>query len=918
MEEIRYIGEHILPGRLGNAFVLLSMVAALLSAFAYFRSEKDPGGGWLSFGRWAYRIHSVATFGIIATLFYMITSRFYEYYYVAEHMNNTMPWQFILSAFWEGQEGSFMLWAFWNVILGNILIHTSRNWEAPVVGTFAVVQAFIASMLVGVYFGDFQFGASPFALLREMPAGVGSPMFAFEDYLQRFERFSDGKGLNPLLQNYWNTIHPPTLFLGFASTLVPFAFAIGGLWRKDFTGWMAQAIPWSYFSIMILGTGILMGGAWAYEALGFGGFWAWDPVENSSLVPWITLVGGAHLMLINRRRQSSLFTCFLLVMATFLLVLYSTFLTRSGVLGDSSVHSFVETGILPQLYFYYLFFIAGTVTLMLQTRKLRLMYIGSCILTFILVLVLQDSLPMTITSLFIFQSVIWGVVAYSKFPRVPDEDQLWSREFWMFVGSLVLMLSAIHISIKTSFPIFNKILAELGFTQIIAEPENIAASYHKVQVPIAILICVLMAVTHYFKYKKTDFRKFIRQMTWSFAAAFLLTAGVIYAVGFDGVHWTVYALLGAAVFAVAANADYALRILKGKLNFSGANVAHVGFGLLLIGAVVSTSQQDFISENVLGNVEDLSSDFNNQEFLAIYQGDTTNMGEYFVVYKDKSWSEDSVHFRVNVDYFESDPRTYKQGDLVLKKQALFICAEEHVASDNFLKDFEKWSEVPFPNDRQVRAARPWANGKPGDFLFTLHPSLIKNDNRGQTSREPSIKHYMGRDVYTYLSYVDTEDPVIDERGYLPARPHTLQVGQGILVSGTIISVDSVVAITEGRPEILQGEDTFNIYCSVNRDGKSEVFALPYISLRGQVIAEDLILDEWGLKFKMQNFVKERSELSMTIAEHESTARDFIVMNAIIFPWINVLWLGCLIMVIGTVIAIIHRVREFKRRSAARG
>ncbi|MDV7399460.1 cytochrome c biogenesis protein CcsA, partial [Arthrospira platensis SPKY1] len=98
-----------------------------------------------------------------------------------------------------------------------------------------------------------------------------------------------GSGLNPLLQNYWMTIHPPTLFLGFASTAIPFAYAIAGLWTKEHQAWLKPALPWALFSGAILGTGILMGGAWAYEALSFGGYWAWDPVENMSLVPWLIL-----------------------------------------------------------------------------------------------------------------------------------------------------------------------------------------------------------------------------------------------------------------------------------------------------------------------------------------------------------------------------------------------------------------------------------------------------------------------------------------------------------------------------------------------------------------------------------------------------------------------------------------------------
>lgn len=132
------------------------------------------------------------------------------------------------------------------------------------------------------------------------------------------------------------------------------------------------------FGVMILGTGILMGGAWAYEALGFGGFWAWDPVENASLVPWLTLVGGAHLLLINRRKPTSAFTTLLLILSSFILVLYSTFLTRSGVLGDSSVHSFVDSGILAQLLVYLLFFVAVSTWMLMPKNPFRIAYLGAC------------------------------------------------------------------------------------------------------------------------------------------------------------------------------------------------------------------------------------------------------------------------------------------------------------------------------------------------------------------------------------------------------------------------------------------------------------------------------------------------------------------------------------------------------------
>src|SRR5205085_7221679 len=147
----------------------------------------------------------------------------------------------------------------------------------------------------------------------------------------------DGSGLNQLLQNYWMVIHPPVLFLGFASTIVPFSFAIAGLWKKNFSGWTRVALPWTLFSCAILGTGIMLGAMWAYESLTFGGYWAWDPVENASLVPWMVLVAGIHTLLIYKHSGHSLRTTHLFFIIAFGLVLYSTFLTRSGILGETSV-----------------------------------------------------------------------------------------------------------------------------------------------------------------------------------------------------------------------------------------------------------------------------------------------------------------------------------------------------------------------------------------------------------------------------------------------------------------------------------------------------------------------------------------------------------------------------------------------------
>ena len=203
---------------------------------------------------------------------------------------------------------------------------------------FSVVQAFLVSMILGVVIINLKIGSSPFLLTRDV---INAPVFDINpDFIPE-----NGSGLNPLLQNYWMVIHPPTLFLGFAATIVPFSFAISGLWSKKITEWIKPAVPWALFAAATLGLGILMGAYWAYETLNFGGYWNWDPVENAIFVPWLVLIGGIHTMLIYKRNGAAVKTSFILIIATFLLVVYSTFLTRSGILGDSSVHSFTDLGL---------------------------------------------------------------------------------------------------------------------------------------------------------------------------------------------------------------------------------------------------------------------------------------------------------------------------------------------------------------------------------------------------------------------------------------------------------------------------------------------------------------------------------------------------------------------------------------------
>ena len=287
---------HYFIGNLGHFFVITSFVTAFVTSFCYWRANSMTDmalrQGWIQNGRAGFIIHSIAVLGIIVSLFTIIFNHYFEYHYAYAHSSLHLPGQYMISSFWQGQEGSFLLWIFWQAVVGIVLIFTQRTWEASVMTIFSLVQAFLASMIVGVVIPglSLKIGSSPFILLRD---AMADPIFKLQpDFIPK-----DGNGLNPLLQNYWMVIHPPTLFLGFALTLVPFSFCMAGLWQKKYIEWVKQALPWTLLGGAILGLGILMGGYWAYETLSFGGYWNWDPVENAVYVPWLILIASLHTMI---------------------------------------------------------------------------------------------------------------------------------------------------------------------------------------------------------------------------------------------------------------------------------------------------------------------------------------------------------------------------------------------------------------------------------------------------------------------------------------------------------------------------------------------------------------------------------------------------------------------------------------------
>lgn len=925
---MEYLGEWLWAAHLGRALVALGFVSAMVATVSFVRGD-------ISLGRKAFQTHALSTFAVIALIFVLFFGHRYEFQYIWKHLNNEMPMRFVLSAFWGGQEGGFLLWMFWHNVLALLVLWRADGWQREVMAVLSAIEMFLGVMLLGVYFGDFQLGLDPFLLVRQAPANLGLPWTARADYLTIIPQFADGQGLNPLLQNYWMTIHPPTLFLGFAATSVPFAYAIGALWRRDLTGWIQPALPWSFFGVGILGAGILMGGAWAYEALSFGGFWAWDPVENSSLVPWMVLVAGAHLLLINRNRKepTALFSTLYLPVLAFLLVLYSTFLTKSGILGDTSVHSFVDSGILPQLLAYLLSFVALGHLMLLRHVETRKAYGGIALASLALVAAGFHAL-----GILAFLAVM-AAAAIRAFRRDlktdAEEDALWSREFWMFVGSLLLVLGAIHITWQTSIPVFNHFLAPFSsvFTWAadltgwdvmntlaqhdMAPGTDLDRTYHLVQVPLAVLIFLMIGLTQWLKYKNTDIRTVRSKVLRAYIASAVVTGVLLWTYDFAWHEVPRVALMYATLFAAFSNADYFVQMWKGQLDALGSPLAHVGFALTIFGAVLSTAQKDIISLNRIGDISTLNEELNNNTDLLMMQGDTLPMGPYFVSYKERR--QEGIHVLFDMDYYERTPKSYAQGDIVLAEGMVWQALEDHVASPLFDDDVEdRWNFLPFPTKAQTERATRWVNGTPGDLEFTLSPRIQLNARMGNAP-EPDTRHFLTRDLYTHIKWGRVTPPETDEEGWLGGQSSSFAVGDSMFVGGVLLTIDSlrVIRDEERADRGLLDDDLALAACLGLRRGRTVEVHDPLYIVRGNTVVPDLYEAEgWGLRFRIDAFNPADETLDMVVWEHESVRRDFVVMQAVIFPQINWLWIGCILMTLGSFLAVRFRLRQ--RKTSRRG
>ena len=371
--------------------------------------------------------------------------------YVVHYSDSVQPLFYKITSYWGGLDGSIMFWVFLLSIFGGLAVYVNRERHRElvpyIVATISVVQMFFLYLMI----------------VHKNP---------FTTYLTAAP--ANGEGLNPLLQNYWMAIHPPSLYTGFVGMTIPFAFCIAALVTGHLDdSWLRAVRRWTMFSWLFLSFGLTLGMIWAYEELGWGGYWAWDPVENAALIPWFTATAFLHSVMVQERRSMLRIWNVTLVILTFFLTIFGTFMTRSGVV--QSVHAFGQDTVLAWLF------------------------------TGFMVVILAFS---------------FGLVIY-RLPLLKARNELdsWlSREAAFLMNNWILLFSALLVLFGTMFPTLSE--AVTGERLTVAGP-----FFNRWLIPIGLILLALTGIGPLLAWRRSTINNLVDQFLWP-GVAFLVSLGV--------------------------------------------------------------------------------------------------------------------------------------------------------------------------------------------------------------------------------------------------------------------------------------------------------------------------------------------------------------------------------------------------------
>jgi cytochrome c-type biogenesis protein CcmF len=795
---------------IGSLILTLALACSIIAMVMYFLSFRGYNNT-LNYGRIAY--HSMAMLVIMASayLFYILLTHQYSFKYVYSYSSNDLPGGILAATFWAGQEGSFMLWLLFTAVVGIILQSYSAkrsDLEPRVMAIYTLTTTFLLIMVSPLF-------KNPFAYIWAEPVFISAKdinssffnlpflqsfMFSDNSTGQNFIKMnaelhaaltnagvsvnqfiSDGKGLNPQLLNFWMQIHPPILFAGFAMATVPFVFAMAAMMKNEYKYWINQSLPWLLAGMGVLGLGIMLGGYWAYEMLGWGGYWAWDPVENSSLIPWLVGVAAIHTMLVQKKSQAKggigkfAKTNLILCLMTYILVLYSTFLTRSGVLGDASVHSFVDPGMLVYLFL--------------------VIFIGTFIVTGFGTLIYR-----------------WKYLTENS----ESEESLLSRELALFTAAVTLSASAIIVLLGTSAPLFGQSVDTFF--------------YNEMHLPLAIIVGLLNGLSLLLKWKQNKGQEILKKSVISVAVSIVFTA-MLAVFGVTDIMMLILAF--AAMFSLVVNVDIAVKIIRGNLKMLGAYVAHIGIALFILGVIGS----------------------------AVY-------------------SEE-----VDIDLIKNEP-----------KEAF-----------GYQMTFTGYNPV----ENNTKYAFNISLQK-GDKNYSVSPRMYISEFNNGLMREPAILTMPTKDIY------------VSPLGYEEGGAHTHNHGQEFILNknepvefeGAKITFTEFNFPPNTMQDMMEGKDfEIGVLLNVEKDGKTSNVKLAMKNQAGQRVLTSADVREANFKIELMNLDATGkiqvavSPLNDIHAEPEASGKEVLTITASVKPFINLVWAGVLVMVLGFVVSVIRRLKE---------
>ncbi|MGM0705444.1 MAG: heme lyase CcmF/NrfE family subunit [Bacteroidota bacterium] len=821
-------------GTVGELFIITAFVACALSGITFFWAAQSTHAGerslWTRAGRWSWGAMTAGILVASGILWYLLLNHQYQYAYVYQQTSNDLPLRYLISAFWAGQEGSFLLWALMMCGTGGLLIsYVKRRYEAPVMAVVSLCQVALLSMLVGLQLGELPIGASPFMTLAEKfptaPIFQDNPGFIP----------ADGQGLNDLLQNPWMTIHPPVLFSGFATMVVPFAFAIAALWKRKYTQWVRPAMPWTIFAILMLGIGIAMGGYWAYVTLSFGGYWAWDPVENSSLVPWLIGVAALHTMLVQKKSGSSHKAALILSILAYVFVVYSTFLTRSGILGDVSVHSFVDLGLYNQL----LIWIVG----------------------------------MTVLGLGLFA---WR---YNELPEPEKAPRIVSREFMIFSGAMILAAISAVVILGTSTPIIGRIFQ--------SQPSTVPIEfYNRWTLPLALGLVFLAGVGQLMWWNKMGIENLNRVILKPLSAAAVATIAVLILTPFAqqtvilptdvptqefaqagfteglGVFWDTYGyallllmLVFGSFFSLFGNGMVLWRIGRGNPRMAGGAVTHIGFAIMMLGVVASSSFDRALplldEVRTTADVENAS-----RENFVLARGETREVSGYEVTYSDRTTND------------------YGRGEYTLDI-----------------------------TDQQGRS-------------YTVRPEAYESDD-GQWFMHPGVKKFVEQDLFVAVTPREAtgidDDPDAEGGEFQLARGDSTVIGDGEYAI-SFKGFDMELPDTDVPNDVQLAVGAVMEMTDLETNETQRLKPIYMITNDRKERYVEAEVEAWDIRLAFIEMDVESGRANFAIDGVDVMPEDWVVVQAQVKPLISLVWIGFIMLSVGFIISLVRRVQDIRHRA----